>query len=49
MAEDGKFIEIQGGAEESRFDRNTLDKVLDVAELGITNLFSVQNKVIASM
>ena len=49
MAEDGKFIEIQGGAEESRFDRNTLDRVLDVAELGITNLFSVQNKVIASM
>ena len=49
MAEDGEFIEIQGGAEESRFNRNTLEKVLDLAELGITNLFAVQNKIIPGM
>ena len=44
-----RFIEIQGVAEESRFNRNTLEKVLDLAEIGITKLFAVQNKIIPGM
>ena len=44
MAEGGEFIEIQGGAEQSTFDRATLEKVLDLGEIGIEKLFTLQNK-----
>lgn len=46
MAEGGEFIEIQGGAEQSTFDRATLEKVLDLGEIGIEKLFTLQNKMI---
>ena len=49
MAEDGGIIEIQGGAEGNRFQRDTVDKVMDAAELGIRNLFRAQNEIITAL
>ena len=49
MAEDGGIIEIQGGAEGNRFQRDTVDKVMDAAELGIKNLFRAQNEIITAL
>ncbi|MDP7627829.1 MAG: ribonuclease PH [SAR202 cluster bacterium] len=49
MAEDGGIIEIQGGAEGNRFQRDTVDKVMDAAELGIRNLFRKQNEIITTL
>jgi len=49
MASDLKIIEIQGGAEGSRFDRNTVNRVLDAAEIGIKNLFKEQEKILRNI
>ena len=49
MAEDGGIIEIQGGAEGNRFQRDTVDKVMDAAELGIRNLFRAQSEIITAL
>lgn len=38
----GKFVEIQGTAEEAPFDRNDLDQFLALAEKGIRELMSEQ-------
>jgi ribonuclease PH len=39
----GKFVEIQGTAEEIPFDRTELDQFLDLAEKGIRELMGEQN------
>ncbi len=42
MTDDGRFVEVQGSGEESVFDREQLDKVLDLAGLGIAELIKAQ-------
>ncbi|MEX2488175.1 MAG: ribonuclease PH [Pseudomonadales bacterium] len=44
MSEDGRFIEVQGTAEEEPFSRRELDSLLAVAEKGIGELFSAQRQ-----
>ncbi|MGN7611685.1 ribonuclease PH [Magnetococcales bacterium HHB-1] len=44
MTSSGKFIEIQGTAEEEPFDRQQLNDLLDLAEKGITRLIQQQQK-----
>lgn len=44
MAEDGRFIEVQGTAEEQPFSRQELDALLEVAEKGIGELFALQRE-----
>lgn len=43
MTGSGKFVEIQGTAEENPFDRNELDQFLALAEKGIRELMTEQN------
>lgn len=42
MTENGKFIEIQGTAENATFDKQQLDELLELAEKGIRQLIDVQ-------
>jgi len=43
MTEGGRFVELQGTAEASPFDRRELDMLLALSEGGIRRLFTVQN------
>ena len=43
----GGFVEVQGTAERSPFDRAALDALLDVAGTGITQLLALQRSVLA--
>ncbi len=47
MAEDGRFIEVQGTAEGEPFDRAALNAMLLLAELGIRQLFKAQKEALA--
>ncbi|OGT48231.1 MAG: ribonuclease PH [Gammaproteobacteria bacterium RIFCSPHIGHO2_12_FULL_41_15] len=47
MDEQGKFIEVQGTAEESAFSRTQLNELLDLATVGIKDLINLQKEVIA--
>ena len=40
--EDGEFIEIQGTGEESPFNRNELNELLDLAQKGIKQMVQIQ-------
>ncbi|MDG2264702.1 MAG: ribonuclease PH, partial [Candidatus Marinamargulisbacteria bacterium] len=44
MTESGKLVEVQGTAEHQVFDRGQLNTMLDVAELGITQLIQEAKK-----
>ena len=44
----GRFIEVQGSGEEATFSRADLDKMLILAEKGITGLSRIQQKVLNS-
>ena len=44
MTGDGKFVEVQGTAEGLPFSRQRFNKLLDLAEKGITQLFAVQKE-----
>ena len=46
MTESGKFVEIQGCAEETPFSHDELLAMLDYARKGLSTLFSLQHKVI---
>ncbi len=48
MNDQGKFIEIQGTAEDQAFSRNEMLVMLDYAQQGITHLFELQDKAFAS-
>jgi len=41
---DGRFIEVQGTAETNPFDRGSLNRLLDLAENGLTTLFEAQKR-----
>jgi ribonuclease PH len=43
----GKYIEVQGTAEETPFDRSHLDSMLRVASNGIGELIAIQRKLLA--
>jgi ribonuclease PH len=47
MAEDGGFIEIQGTAEGEPFNRDAMNAMLDLASLGIKQLFTKQNEALS--
>ena len=46
MTGQGKFIEVQGTAEGSAFNRGLLDEQLNLAEAGIAELTALQKKVL---
>jgi ribonuclease PH len=48
MGESGKFIEVQGTAEQVAFDRAELDSMLDLAARGIQQLIARQKAALAS-
>jgi ribonuclease PH len=47
MTGTGKFIEVQGTAEETPFDRSQLDAMLQLAASGIRDLIALQRKLLA--
>ena len=49
MAEDGKFIEVQGTAEGETFSREELNAMLDLASAGIDQLIQVQKNALGSV
>lgn len=49
MTGNGEFVEIQGTGEESTFDRKQLNKLLDLAEEGMMEIFDIQKDVIGSL
>ena len=42
MTGDGKFVEVQGTAEGDAFDRDELNRMLDLATAGIDQLVAIQ-------
>ena len=48
MTNSGDLIEVQGTAEGRAFSRDALSQVLDLAELGITDLFQIQQEALSS-
>ena len=44
MSESGKLIEVQGTAEEKPFSRAQLNELLDLAEVGLKELFAIQRQ-----
>ena len=44
MTDKGEFVEIQGTAESKPFARDTVDRILSVAEKGIKELFHLQRQ-----
>lgn len=46
MSSEGKYIEIQGTAEGTTFSRKELNELLDLAYIGIGDLFTIQNEVL---
>ncbi|MFK4785020.1 ribonuclease PH [Fusobacterium sp. MFO224] len=44
MNDRGEFIEVQGTGEEATYSRKELNQLLDLAELGLKELFEVQNQ-----
>ncbi len=47
MTGDGKFIEVQGTAEQEPFDRTMLDSLLSLAEKGCADLTRIQQGALA--
>ncbi len=46
MTAEGKFIEMQGTAEGEPFARDAMDRLVDLARGGITELFKIQSSVL---
>ena len=46
MTADGGFVEIQGTAEGEPFDKTAMNKMLELAEIGINELFQKQKVVL---
>lgn len=44
MNDKGEFIEVQGTGEEATYSRKELNELLDLAELGLKELFEIQEK-----
>jgi len=48
MTGDGQFVEVQGTAEGEAYGRGFLDDVLDLAEVGISQLLALQAQVLSA-
>ena len=48
MTAAGRFVEVQGTAEQLAFSRSELDSLLDLAEGGIRQIFDAQSAVLAT-
>ena len=46
MAGDGRFIELQGTAEESPFSKSELDQMIEFGTAGVGDLVQLQNRLI---
>lgn len=46
MTESGKFVEVQGTAEQSPFAKKTLDELIDLGAKGIKEIIAIQHKVL---
>ena len=46
MTDDGKFVEVQGSAEGATFARQELDRMLEVGEAALRELFEIQRSVL---
>ena len=46
---DGRFIEVQGTAEAIPFGRDSLDRLLDLADAGIRQLIDKQRAIIGHL
>ena len=46
MAGDGRFIELQGTAEESPFSQSELDQMIGLGTAGVGDLVRLQNRII---
>ena len=44
---DGAFVEVQGTGEESTYQRDELDALLDMADIGFSSLFEMQKSILA--
>lgn len=49
MTGEGKFIEVQGTAEEHPFTKSEMDKLLDLAKEGISKLIAIQKEVLGKL
>jgi ribonuclease PH len=49
MTGSGLFVEVQGTAEETPFDRKIFDEMLSVAEVGIKDLIEKQREVLGGV
>jgi len=47
MTDAGEYVEVQGTAERAPFDRGMMDRLLDLAEVGIGQLLDVQRRVLS--
>ena len=45
----GKYIEVQGTAEGAPYDRARLNRLLDVAQVGLDVLFAKQKEAVADL
>ncbi|MFN8572710.1 MAG: ribonuclease PH [Gemmatimonadaceae bacterium] len=48
MSSEGRFVEVQGTGEHGTFDRQELNALLDVARLGIDQLFDAQQRALGA-
>jgi len=48
-AGDGRFIEIQGSAEQEPFSRAEMEQLLELASRGLHTLFDVQREALAGV
>jgi len=48
MTDKGKFVEIQGTAENGTFDKRELDQLLEIGQKGIEELIQIQQKTLES-
>ncbi|CAA9302437.1 MAG: Ribonuclease PH [uncultured Chloroflexi bacterium] len=49
MTAEGRFIEVQGTAEGEPFGRQSMDRLIDLAEAGIRRLFELQQQALNSV
>jgi ribonuclease PH len=49
MTDTGRFIELQGTAEKTPFDRDRLNRLLDLAQIGTRQMFTKQREALADL
>jgi ribonuclease PH len=49
MTDEGKFVEVQGTAENNSFPRQSLDELLNLAEKGIQQILAIQQTIVKTL